>query len=95
MFIVERTQKIVDWLSPLSFSDRYNDILSRSCEGTGQWLIETVEASSWLSTGDKASLWCTGIRKRVTYSKLSPVMLIDSSGSWEDHDRGYHGRPHR
>lgn len=63
--IAEKIQKIVDWLSPLSFSDRHYDVLSRRCEGTGQWLLETREASSWLMSGDKASLWCSGIRKTI------------------------------
>ena len=58
---VEIVQKVVDWFSPLSFGDRHNDVLSRRCEGTGSWLFETAEASAWLTGGDKASLWCSGI----------------------------------
>ena len=58
---VEIVQKVVDWFSPLSFGDRHNDVLSRRCEGTGNWLFETAEVSAWLSGGDKASLWCSGI----------------------------------
>ena len=58
---MEIVQKVVDWFSPLSFGDRHNDVLSRRCEGTGTWLFEIAEASAWLSGGDKASLWCSGI----------------------------------
>ena len=58
---VEIVQKVVDWFSPLSFRDRHNEVLSRRCEGTGNWLFEIAEASAWLSDGDKASLWCSGI----------------------------------
>ena len=58
---VEAVQKIVDWFSPLSFADRHNDVLSRRCEGTGNWLFETPEASAWLLSPEKASLWCSGI----------------------------------
>ena len=57
----EAVQNIVDWFSPLSFGDRHNDILSRRCEGTGNWLFETPEASAWLLSPEKASLWCSGI----------------------------------
>ncbi len=57
----EAIQKVVDWFSPLSFGDRHNDVLSRRCEGTGNWLFETPEASAWLSGADKSSLWCSGI----------------------------------
>ena len=57
----EAVQKIVDWFSPLSFGDRHNDVLSHRCEGTGNWLFETPEASAWLLSPEKASLWCSGI----------------------------------
>ena len=57
----EAVQKIVDWISPVSFGDRHNDVLSRRCEGTGRWLFETAEATAWLSSTGKASLWCSGI----------------------------------
>ena len=54
-------QKVVDWLSPLNFGDQHNDVLSRRCEGTEGWFIATLEASEWLSSPHKASLWCSGI----------------------------------
>ena len=57
----EAVQKVIDWFSPLSFGDRHNDVLSRRCEGTGNWLFETPEASAWLSSPEKSSLWCSGI----------------------------------
>ena len=57
----ESIQKVVDWFSPLSFGDQHNDVLSRRCEGTGKWLFETREASEWLTSAGKASLWCSGI----------------------------------
>ena len=57
----EAVQNIVDWFSPLSFGDRHNDILSRRCEGTGNWLFETSEVSEWFLSPEKASLWCSGI----------------------------------
>ena len=57
----EAVQKVVDWFSPLSFGDRHNDVLSRRCEGTGNWFFETTEASAWLLSPEKASLWCSGI----------------------------------
>ena len=57
----EAVQKIINWFSPLSFGDRHNDVLSRRCEGTGNWLFETPEASAWLSSPEKVSLWCSGI----------------------------------
>ena len=56
----EAVQNIVDSFSPPSFGDRHNDVLSRRCEGTGNWLFETPEASAWLLSPEKTSLWCSG-----------------------------------
>ena len=53
---LERIQKFVDWLSPLSFRDRDNYVLSRRCERTGQCRFDTSEASSWLMSAEKSSL---------------------------------------
>ena len=57
----KKAKQIIDWLSPLSFADRQNEVLSRRCEGTGQWFLESPQVSTWLSGSDKSSLWCSGI----------------------------------
>lgn len=51
---------VVKWLSPLDFSSKQNDALSRRQEGTGQWLLKSTEFRSWLDTAGTV-LWCPGM----------------------------------
>lgn len=60
----KKKRRVVEWMSPLSFTDRQNDVLSRRCEGTGQWVLETAQASEWMRGPEKSSLWCSGIPGR-------------------------------
>ena len=53
---------LMKWLSPLEFFSKQSDALSRRQEGTGQWLLESIEFRSWLNTA-KRVLWCPGIRE--------------------------------
>ena len=53
---------LMKWLSPLEFFSKQNDALSRRQEGTGQWLLESIEFRSWLHTARRV-LWCPGIRE--------------------------------
>ena len=60
--IVER-QTIIDWLSSLSkvsFTNKHHDCLSRRQEGTGSWILESVEFKSWVQ-GKGKLLWCSGM----------------------------------
>ena len=52
---------IINWISPLNFSTRQNDIFSRREEGTGKWLLEDDVFKSWLA-GTERILWCPGLR---------------------------------
>lgn len=53
---------LVHWLSPLDFSSKQSDALSRRQEGTGRWLLESNEFRSWLETAGRV-LWCPGMRE--------------------------------
>ena len=53
---------LMKWLSPLEFFSKQNDALNRRQEGTGQWLLESIEFRSWLNTARRV-LWCPGIRE--------------------------------
>ena len=53
---------VINWFSPLDFSSKQNDALSRRQEGTGQWLLKSTEFSSWLDTAGTV-LWCPGMRE--------------------------------
>ena len=60
--LASEERDVIKWLSPLDFSSKQNDSLSRRQEGTGQWLLETVEFRSWLDAAGRV-LWCPGIRE--------------------------------
>ena len=52
--------KILAWLSPLNFRAKHHDVFGNHHPGTGQWLFNTPEFTSWRH-GDFKTLWCTGI----------------------------------
>jgi hypothetical protein len=51
---------ILDWLTPVDYAHEQNDFISRRHEGTGQWLLDSVEYQAWLKT-KKQTLFCPGI----------------------------------
>lgn len=57
----QQREAIIDWLSPLDFWTKQDDIFNRHQEGTGQWLLYSDEFRNWLS-GTGNTLWCPGIR---------------------------------
>ena len=58
----EENERIISWLSPLEFSQRQKEILSRRHSETGSWLLQTTEFADWRDfvTGSIQGLWCTG-----------------------------------
>lgn len=53
-------QAIADWLTPLDFKSRHREILSRRQEGTGQWLLTSLEFQAWLIEPGQV-LYCHGM----------------------------------
>jgi hypothetical protein len=53
-------QAILDWLTPIDYAPQQNDFIARRQEGTGQWLLDSVQFQTWLET-DKQTLFCPGI----------------------------------
>jgi hypothetical protein len=51
----------LDWLSPLNFFPRQQEILQMQQPGTGEWLLENSHFKKWKS-GSIRTLWCHGIR---------------------------------
>jgi hypothetical protein len=51
---------ILDWLTPIDYAHEQNDFISRRQEGTGQWLLDSVQYQGWLKT-NKQTLFCPGI----------------------------------
>ena len=52
---------ILDWISPLNFSVKQNEVLAVHEPGTGQWLLNSSSFKSWVDGGTQV-LWCYGIR---------------------------------
>ena len=70
----EERRRIENWLSPIDFRTRQQEILKGAQAGTRQWLFDSEKFRSWVDA-DRGTLWCPGIPgagKTVTSS-----MVID------------------
>ncbi|KAG6986548.1 hypothetical protein G7Y79_00078g100020 [Physcia stellaris] len=65
---------IINWLSPLNFTARQQDILGTRTKDTGLWLFETAEFQSWRSSSNNV-LWCYGIPGADLISSLIQQLL--------------------
>lgn len=63
-------QKIILWISALSFQERHTSVLESVQPGSGTWFLEHNAFVKWLE-GDIDRLWCPGIRES---HKRSPVV---------------------
>ena len=55
-------QIITDWLSPLDFRQKQQDVHVNWQPGTGEWFLHSEEFEAW-KEGNKDVLWCYGIRE--------------------------------
>lgn len=74
--VAREKQRNVEWLSPLNFWIKQQDVLSMRSESTGSWLMATKEFRDWLDN-NKRSLWCPGIRGHFRPS-LALILLFCS-----------------
>lgn len=58
----DETQKIILWLSTLSFREQHVAILESVQPGTGGWFTKHETFRAWLE-GKIRMLWCPGLRK--------------------------------
>lgn len=68
----EERRKIEEWLSPINFKSRQQEILKGAEPGTRQWLFNSEKFRNWIDAG-RGSLWCPGIPgagKTVTSSLI-------------------------
>ena len=56
----EEHQAVVDWLTSVEYASQQSDFISRCQEGTGQWLLDSVEFRGWLNQRQQ-TLFCPGI----------------------------------
>lgn len=52
--------EVLKWLTNIDYGPQQSDNLQRRQPGTGQWLLDSTEYSTWLNT-DKQTLFCPGI----------------------------------
>ncbi|KAJ7440422.1 ankyrin repeat domain-containing protein [Mycena latifolia] len=57
---VAEERHILDWITPLNFFQRQDDIFSAWQPGTGEWLLSDAQFTHWES-GSGGILWCRGI----------------------------------
>lgn len=58
--VAQEHELILDWLTTTDYAPQHNDFISRRQEETGEWLLNSNEFQSWLTT-DKSTLFCPGI----------------------------------
>ena len=58
--LIEQRVMILNWLTPVDYALQQNDFIHRRQAGTGQWLLDSEEYQTWLTTKGKILL-CPGI----------------------------------
>ena len=79
--------KISNWLTPLDFVGRLQDIISRHTPGTGSWFLERNDIQDWMNDrSDIRRLWFTAPRK--FFRSIIKLIIVEEieSGMWEDND---------
>ncbi|KAJ7718038.1 ankyrin repeat domain-containing protein [Mycena olivaceomarginata] len=60
-----KRRTIIEWLSPLNFFLRQQDISKTRQQGTGEWLLDDPKFKGWKSNPGQV-LWCSGILEHLT-----------------------------
>ncbi|KAJ7705767.1 hypothetical protein B0H14DRAFT_2312910, partial [Mycena olivaceomarginata] len=71
-----KRRTIIEWLSPLNFFLRQQDISKTRQQGTGEWLLDDPKFKGWKSNPGQV-LWCPGLR--INLSSLVVEHLTDQS----------------
>ena len=58
----KESMEAVDWLSPLNFRIKQNDVFRACHPGTGKWLLQSAKFHDWLY-GTMKTIWCPGMRE--------------------------------
>jgi hypothetical protein len=53
-------ETVLNWLTPIDYAAQQSDFVGRRQEGTGQWILNSVEYQMWLNS-DGQTLFCPGI----------------------------------
>jgi Cdc6-like AAA superfamily ATPase len=52
--------QVLEWITPVDYGPQHSDFLRRRQPGTGQWLLDSGEYQTWLTT-EKQMFFCPGI----------------------------------
>ncbi|KAG8527048.1 uncharacterized protein KY384_008477 [Bacidia gigantensis] len=80
----DEMREIIQWLSPLNFATRHQDIFSKHQEGTGQWFLDDDKFVQW-KTGNSRLIWCPGV-PGAGKTVLSSIVVDYLMNSFEDDD---------
>ena len=56
----QELRNITNWLSPVDFRSKHQEILKGAQAGTRQWLFDSEKYRDWVDA-DRGTLWCPGI----------------------------------
>ena len=79
-------RQVADWLTPINFRVIQSDTFSKHTLGTGTWFIDHPQFQKWLS-GNNQVLWIEGMRKYLTYTRISKNFNLQNSWFWKDSSR--------
>ncbi|KAJ6451155.1 ankyrin repeat-containing domain protein [Mycena sanguinolenta] len=57
----EERARLIDWLSPINFFLRQEEIFRTRQENTGGWILEDPLFKKWETSSNDEILWCTGM----------------------------------
>jgi hypothetical protein len=63
----EETEKILSWISALSFRARQADVREGVQPGTCLWFLQHDKFRTWVN-GNSRTIWCPGIRTSLSHS---------------------------
>ena len=58
----DERQIITEWLSPLDFRQKHEDVFVKRQPGTGEWVLRSEAFQAW-EEGKNYVLWCHAIRQ--------------------------------
>jgi hypothetical protein len=74
---------ILQWISMIPYTSHHKRISEGRLEGTGKWLFERQEYTTWISPSDSKLLLLRGIRKSPHASFICMLLVLPSqSFSW-------------
>lgn len=74
--------EILNWLTPVDYGPQQSDFFKRRQPGTGQWLLDSTEYQTWLSSG-KQTLFCPGI-PGAGKTMLTSIVVDDLSARFRN-----------